>query len=487
MNALSRWLLAGALVAPPASAFAPDLAALDAVPFHMVSAPLAKRIEAVEDKSQPFVYAVAAELPLGLAQGAWDYSAEIARWRTRVISPGAQTLSFEFANLDLAGGAELWLYDSAGELVQGPYTAKDQEPDGRMWTAVVLGEQAVIELRVPLEHRREVGLEVARVYHGFRGFERDGETIAKSGGCNIDAVCPQGNAWRSEIRSVARITIGGILTGALCTGQLVNNVRQNDSPLFLTADHCGLDGNPGSLVVYWNYFHSICRSTNRPDNQAGNGNLSQNQNGSILLAEDEASDFTLVRLSDQPSAGFNVHFAGWDARDNQIPQNGVSIHHPQGDEKSIAVYGNAAVQDTVSIDVGRTVQAWRVNWTQGTTEQGSSGGGLWNQDHRVVGVLSGGNASCNNLGGDDFFGRLNVAWDGKSAANQQLKAHLDPDNTGTQVLSGKNPSGTGGGGGGGGGSNPPPDGEDRGGGALPALLGLFGLAAALRRRRERFP
>ena len=57
----------------------------------------------------------------------------------------------------------------------------------------------------------------------------------KRGSCNINVVCPDGDPWRNQIRSVARITMSGMF---VCTGQLINNTAQDDTPYFLTAQHC---------------------------------------------------------------------------------------------------------------------------------------------------------------------------------------------------------------------------------------------------------
>ena len=87
----------------------------------------------------------------------------------------------------------------------------------------------------------------------------------------------------------------------------------------------------------------------------------------------------------------------------------------------------------------RTVQAWDVVWSLGITEDGSSGSGLYNSNHHLIGVLSGGSSSCASPGGDDVFGRLDVAWTAQALASGQLKTHLDPDNTGAQCIAGRNP------------------------------------------------
>ena len=141
---------------------------------------------------------------------------------------------------------------------------------------------------------------------------------------------------------------------------------------------------------------------------------------------------------------------------------------PQRARKTVCIDGD----DTCT----REVKAWEVHWARGTTEQGSSGAGLWNQNHRLVGVLSGGEASCTNTGGSDYFARLNAAYRANSASSGQLKAWLDPDNSGITSLAGLDSTET---------AEPveASDGGGGGGGSLDAGL-LAGLAAlGLLRRR----
>ena len=64
--------------------------------------------------------------------------------------------------------------------------------------------------------------------------------------------------YRDQIRSVAVISTGG---GRFCTGFLINNVKQDKKPFFMTAAHCGItERKAPSLVAYWNYDNSTCRA-----------------------------------------------------------------------------------------------------------------------------------------------------------------------------------------------------------------------------------
>lgn len=478
-------LIAVPATALPLSRMEPDLSQLPKTPrFELPVADVINARRAAEGQrgfAQRF--AVGLTTDLRLSEGRWDTSGTTAVWRLRLGSANARTLNLELADLDLPPSAQLWLYDAAGTVTQGPYTAANVTRDGRLWTAAVPTGEAVLELRVATAERDQASLRVVQVNHGYRDIFKAGSE-AKSGACNIDTVCPQGDAWRDEIRSVARITIGGEF---LCTGQLINNTRQDLTPYFITADHC-MVGDPGtpaeSVVFYWNYATSVCGG--EPD-----GGLGQNQSGSSFVADNDRSDFTLVQLSQTPAAEFGVYYAGFDVS-GVAPLSGAGIHHPQGQEKRISLYDTPATQAQGQPIGSRTVDSWRVNWSQGTTEQGSSGSGLWNQDHRLVGVLSGGDASCSNTGGNDFYGRLDVAWTAEASADGQLKAHLDPDNTGVQSVPGRDPTRA---------AQPiappapapapspappsstPSKGSSPLAGALDGLwLGLLGLTAVLRRR-----
>jgi lysyl endopeptidase len=460
-----------------ALALTPELAGLGALPGATVTRSLSQEIERASRNQRPYQFAVSTPLAASLEHGHWDaLDAETLRWRMRVASPGARSLSLELSRFHLPANASFWFYDPQGGIVHGPYTRADHTPEGKLWTAAIAGDLGVIELHVPRASKDAVQLQLGAVHHGFRALLPMAKSApGASGGCHIDAVCPLGDAWRDELRSVAHITVGGIL---LCTGQLVNNTLQNEDPLFLTANHCGIgwESSPSSVVFYWNYFNSGCRA-NTSGPRDTDGSLAQSQSGSTLLARDPATDMTLLRLNQLPPAQYNVYYAGWNAS-TDVPQAGVSIHHPSGDVKMVSAFTGGAQRTHTTIPPRIDAETWEVSWAAGSTEGGSSGGGLWDQNHLIVGWLSGGNASCDNPNGTDNYGRMELAWDNDPSPDRQLRAHLAPDGSNTIALAGKNASGGGGSGGGGDSS-----GEDSGGGALGITLLLpLMLARALRRR-----
>ncbi|WP_029920732.1 trypsin-like serine peptidase [Nevskia soli] len=440
-------LLSGLLVLGQAHAATQpqaNLHALDAVPrFALDGAAVAKVVATAEQgKSRPLQFAVTMDLPLTLSDGRWEtLDADTSSWRLRVGSAGAQSLGFEFSRFRMPAGGELLIYDARGQLMQGPYTATSETPEGRLWTAIVPGAEAVIEARVPTAARDALQLELARVGHGFRDFSAAAAGIAEpraipGGGaaasCEVNIACPAGNDWGNEARAVATYTVGNQF---ICTGQLVNDVPGDNTPFFLTANHCEvgqtLTTPASSVVVYWNYQASGC--------SGGAGPLNHTQSGAKLIAGDSGADFTLIQLNQTPDPSYNVWYAGWDVTGTPAT-SGADIHQPGGDVKKISLFSRPTSKVTVQLqNTLRTVQAWDVVWSLGITEDGSSGSGLYNSNHHLIGVLSGGSSSCASPGGDDVFGRLDVAWTAQALASGQLKAHLDPNNTGAKCVAGRNP------------------------------------------------
>jgi len=354
-------------------------------------------------------------------------------WRLRVRSPGAVSLNFGFGHYRMPAGGSLSVYAPKGDAAIRPFTAADNELHGELWTPILEGEEAVLQLLIEDAARGVLDLELTQVGHGYREL---GRGATESGACNVDVVCPEGDPWEEEIRSVAVIGTGG---STFCTGFLVNNTAQDLTPYFMTANHCGIGaGNAASLVVYWNYQSSTCRPPGSGDSGGpGDGTLDQFQTGSFFRASYSPSDFTLVELDDDPDPAWNVHWAGWDATANDFP-GAIAIHHPSTDEKRISFendptsttsyLGDAAPGDGTHVRVE--------DWDLGTTEPGSSGSPLFNPDHRIVGQLHGGFAACGN-DDPDWYGRISVSWNGGGTAATRLVDWLDPTNSGVLTLDGR--------------------------------------------------
>jgi lysyl endopeptidase len=358
-------------------------------------------------------------------------------WRLAVSGPNAIALDFAFSRFRLPAGAELWIRNADGSDWVGPFTDGDNTPHKRFYTPMLAGSEAVLELVVPSDRRDFVELELAGVSRMYRDIRS--AMLQKSGSCNIDVVCPQGEPYRAQIRSVAHYTFQSGGGTAVCTGQLIATTQPGadaTQPTFATAHHCVSTATEvQSMVLYWRYESPTCRTPgsaasgqplSRPSNTAAT------QSGASLLATHRPTDFTVVRLNTAVPAAAEAFWSGWD-RTEAIPSASVSIHHPAGHEKRIAINTDPlTMQPSCIIDGATASTHWRVNnWNHGTTEQGSSGAGLWRSDSkRLIGVLSGGTASCGNPQGFDCYGRLSTAWDGGGTAATRMRDWFDPAATG---------------------------------------------------------
>ena len=368
--------------------------------------------------------------------GSWETLADgSSLWRLRIASPGASSLNLGLDRFELPVGAGLWLYDNNGTMVQGPYTRANRNAEGGLWTAVVLGDEIVVELHLPADEGARSDLRITSVNHGYREFgEAQATADAKQGTCNIDVICPEGDPWRDEIRSTARIIISG---SYLCTGQLVNNTAEDNTPYFLTAQHCVETASQAtSVVAFWNYESPTC-------GLLAGGSLSQSQSGATLVSLWEwqtGSDFALILLDETPDPLFNVYYSGWDVT-GDIPSGSVGIHHPSGDEKAISFNDDPLTPEDY---YGEGSHQWRVGqWEQGTTEGGSSGSCIYDPISRLcVGTLTAGTASCTDPAGFDIYGRMDAHWTGDGTPSGRLSDWLDPLATGALTLEGRNPGGT---------------------------------------------
>ncbi len=396
-------LLLLALLASAAPAAAADRLALP--PIDLAAA--ARDDDARERLGEPYRFALPAEVSILPARSAaWeDLPGGLCRWQLVVTCPGAVSLNLGFSRYRLPWGGRL-------EVGGHEYTAADNASHGQLWTQVVPGDVLTVTLTLPADRRDDFDLELASVGRGYRGLQPE-----KSGSCNVDVVCEEGDDWRAEIRSVGVYTVNGTW---MCTGALVNNTAQDATPYFLTAQHCGVTPtSAASVVVYWNFESPTC-------GQHGGGSLDDFQNGAVWRASYGTSDVTLVELEEAPDPAFGVTFAGWDAS-GAVPAAAIAIHHPSTDEKSISFENDPlSLTGYLSDAPGNQSHLRIADWDLGTTEPGSSGSPLFDPAHRIVGQLHGGYAACNN-NLSDWYGRFSVSWTGGGDSTSCLQIWLDPE------------------------------------------------------------
>ena len=357
-------------------------------------------------------------------------------WRLNVeASEDTTSLNFGFSQFKMPEGGKLFIYSNDFSEMIRPFTIDDVSAKGELWTPVLPGHSAVIEVTIPTDVAAELELELASINMGYRGFGDKAMAAALSGSCNVDTICPEGDGWRDQIQSSAVYTVNGIWT---CSGAMINNTSFDQTPYFLTANHCGVStGNDQGVVIYFNYFNSTCRPVGSGSSGgAGDGSLSQFHSGTIHRASYSGSDFTLLELDSTPDPAFEIYYSGWD-RTGNATSAAIAIHHPSTDEKRISFENDPTTTTSyLSNSVpGDGTHVRVTDWDLGTTEPGSSGSPLYDPNHRIIGQLHGGYAACGN-NDSDWYGRVSRSWTGGGSSSSRLSDWLDPLGTAPMAIDG---------------------------------------------------
>ena len=421
----------------------------------------AEKNKAISDKNVPLKYAVNTAIKeiyhtksnsqsghwTLMFDGSWEYN-------LRLSAENATSLNVGMKSFFLPPSAELWVSTDDESTKRGPYDGSHNKKHGFFWVGDVPADHMNIRITVSDKEKQYVSFIVDNITRGFYKYWEEPSYLSggfgnKSGSCNVDVACPEGDDWESQINSVGRYTFSTTSGSFVCTGQLINNTAQDGTPLFSTADHCGYSDDNGqvsltarqnvaaSMALTWNYQSQTCRApgSNQSGVQISTSTFNQRQSGATYLASNPASDFSLVRLNTTPNDSFGLEYTGWDRRDI-TPDSAVSIHHPSGHAKRISIENDAlSVTSYLSTSRGAGTHLRVADWDLGTTEGGSSGSGLWNSDQLLVGQLHGGFAACGN-DRDDWYGRLYISWDNGNDEQSRMKDWLDPINTGQQTLQG---------------------------------------------------
>jgi lysyl endopeptidase len=367
------------------------------------------------DKVAPFRFGWGHEVQLGLEEaGLWEELPGGQRlWRLRLESPGAFSINLIFDRYELPDGARLWVHNDAGRVL-GAFTSALNQPHGMFATEPLAGDAVTLEYVEPAS--APIGaLRVSQVVHAYREIlgesaKRGGST--KAGACNINVNCPLGANWQDQKRSVARLIMGSVM----CSGALINNSAEDSRQFFLTANHC-YTGDPSTWVFQFNYESPTC---------SGSGATPQTVTGSVLKTRSQSplSDHCLVEITQPIPGSFHAYYSGW-SRSTSPATVATGMHHPGGGIKKICQDADTLTQSNFNL-----APCWKISsWEQGVTEGGSSGSPLFDQNHRIVGQLFGGQASC-ALPLNDYYGRLDISW------GQGLGAYLDPLSKGSMTQNG---------------------------------------------------
>ena len=319
----------------------------------------------------------------------------------RVYEPGMRSEAFEISGQRVM------------QILQMNAKSGDASDEARTWwTPGVDGDAVTMEIELPASiHTNSVEISVPTLGHIFQDLSlpmSDGTEITtkinNAGACTLDSTCY--DQFAAQRNAVARMYFVDKAGAYVCTGTLVNDKAGSGTPYFLTANHCISNQTVAStLQTSWFYRAPTCNSRTL---SSASKTL---KNGATLLYTSNQPDSTLLRLNDTPPAG--AVFAGWDVNAVTSGAAVVGIHHPGGDLQKISF---GSINGTSACTPGATSYScrnsgnmeesyYRVQWSQGMTEGGSSGSALF-VNGVLTGMLSNGSASCSKTGGTNNYSRF---------------------------------------------------------------------------------
>lgn len=370
-------------------------------------------------------------------------------WRLQLSSYGALGLAIYSDHFHIPKGGRLFAYDPEHDQLLGAFSENNNNPLQVFAMDFILGENIILEYFCPENTTEEPVFEISEVAYGYRGMDHKNSSFGSSGGCNVNMACSEGDNYRNQGNAVVRISIRNAYGIAFCSGTLLNNTRNDNTPLILTAGHC-LDDEGDNPRYTARYVYRFNFETSDCENPSGYSGPYHTLTGGDLLAYDstygDLGDFALFKLKDNVPDYFNAFWCGWDRRDISHA-NGVGIHHPSGDVKKISTYTRPLITTYYPGGHG-TNSHFKVYWARtehgyGITEGGSSGSALFSEEGLVIGDLTGGTSDCfaSDARKSDFYGRINYNWNAQGSDRSKLRPWLDPENTGVMKHSGMNKDG----------------------------------------------
>ena len=336
-------------------------------------------------------------------------------WQMQINVHTGDYMMLIFDDFYLPQGSKLYVYSADKNYVLGAYTDENNYSSGKFTTAPLKTNSLIIEYYKPFHVKEQAALNVKSVGLIDKSFTEElTRNLGNSGACMINAMCPEYDNWCDQRRSVALIIRVFSEDKQLrwCTGSMVTNEKQDGKPFFLTAFHC-LDFNgSGSIgqseqdeVANWVFvFHYQSPNCENPTTDPP---LVYSISGATFIrgkghSSAGGTDYALLQLSQKPPKNYNVYYSGWSNDKDDMSETGVCIHHPAGDIKKISTWEKVTSEK---------LNFWKVKWTKGSTQGGSSGSPLFNSSGYLMGQNMSSNQQtvCSNVK-RDFFGRFDRSW-----------------------------------------------------------------------------
>ena len=367
-------------------------------------------------------------------------------WVLRVNAKEAKALALDFEDVNLNNGDELFIFNEDKNIhsiseINIKYT-------NTYSSNFFNGNNISVEFNPEINDTLKQISKSITLNYAFKEVNSN-YGFGTSGNCEINANCNTEEDFQPEKRAVVRIrtvkSVNGKTYLGWCTGTIIGNTAQDETPYMITADHCynymvngEYEGASAQDLDKWGFYFNY--DSPNCDNPTTEGTLANqflqgaNYKANAGTAGDADSDFCLLELKNKIPSEYNPFWAGWDNRDVGS-RNGYSYHHPSGDIKKVNTY-NKELTSSEYDDRVTTDTHWKVFWESGVTEAGSSGSSILNSSGQIVGILTGGGSSCSSSTSSDFYGKISYGWEYKPESNSQLKHWLDPSSTNVTSIMG---------------------------------------------------
>lgn len=356
------------------------------------------------------------------------------RWNLTIeASEAALALAALLDTFSLSEGAVLSVFVNQNNIPSGRFIGAEGRIEKKL-LGFFSSNKLRLELIEPPESEIKSVIHIFRMDIGYKPVFDNAEGHVSNGNsetlgfgasesCHTNIICPEGDILQKEKNGICRIYVVVKEGIGFCTGNLVNNTKNDGKPLVLTAFHCQDGYTP--MYDFWRFdFNYQSLTCNQPITEP----IFSFIQGAKLLAGRLENDFLLFELSGSIPSSFNPYFLGWN-RSSTGPQKSKMAHHPKGDIKKISISNRPApvFTSTIKWDNNRISPAnhhFFVQYTFGSFEIGSSGCALLNEANQLTGLLHGGSANCSVSSG--YFSRFSLSWDGGGTPSTRLKDWLDP-------------------------------------------------------------
>jgi len=311
-------------------------------------------------------------------------------WAVALESDGASALRVHLSDISLPDSADVYFFSLDGQ-AHGPYRGRDA-----FWSNSIIGSQGIVLVRQfgsPAAGAGPMSIAVSSVGNlGERFAAAQAPLCDNNHECTEDAESYNDKDEWDKYELVSDLQaatakmqwVQGAWIYSCSGGLLADNDPDDQIWYFLTANHC-LKSNAAArnLELNWNYTTSYGDCEGGP---WGTPTL-----GATVKATGAQGDFTLLELNEPPPAG--SVFMGWTSAEVATTDDDEfvlhRVHHPKGAPQSYTTHfiDHEGFGTCAGLSIPQFIYS---RDTLGTTESGSSGSLVVNDDGLVVGQLYGG-------------------------------------------------------------------------------------------------